>query len=353
METLRTIQARPSAIRRYTAEKIDGETIRKVLEAGMAAPSAGNQQPWHFIVLDDRTVLDAVPEHHPHSSMIREAPVAILVCGDISAEKHQGYWVQDCAAATQNMLLAVTDLGLGAVWLGVYPRGRVRGLRDFSVCPNTSSRSHDTDSAARRRRNRRQTIRLADEFIITAVRCNARGRPIRARARVPLAPLPLFPRSRPNTAAHIGADEDGRDDHDQKAEHAELALELSSVRASLARERRNSRDTPKGDADERRETVDCDKPGKADETRDAGRRENGRTETGHEARREYHPFPVPLRTTPHRFVAIGSKIRATNFKRRKRSPNSLPRYTSVLSPMKLRPLRQWSLDGHRCIQGRK
>jgi len=135
METLRTIQARRS-IRRYTAEKIDGETIRKVLEAGMAAPSAGNQQPWHFIVLDDRTVLDAVPEHHPHSSMIREAPVAILVCGDISAEKHQGYWVQDCAAATQNMLLAVTDLGLGAVWLGVYPReDRVRGLRGLLGLP--------------------------------------------------------------------------------------------------------------------------------------------------------------------------------------------------------------------------
>lgn len=135
METLRTILTRRS-IRRYTGEKVDGETIRKVLEAGMAAPSAGNQQPWHFIVLDDRKVLDAVPEHHPHSSMIREAPVAILVCGDISAEKHQGYWVQDCAAATQNMLLAVTDMGLGAVWLGVYPReDRVRGLRALLKLP--------------------------------------------------------------------------------------------------------------------------------------------------------------------------------------------------------------------------
>lgn len=135
METLLTILARRS-IRRYTGEKVNGEAIQKVLEAGMAAPSAGNQQPWHFIVLDDRTVLDAVPEHHPHSSMIREAPVAILVCGDISAEKHQGYWVQDCAAATQNMLLAVTDLGLGAVWLGVYPReDRVRGLRGLLGLP--------------------------------------------------------------------------------------------------------------------------------------------------------------------------------------------------------------------------
>jgi nitroreductase len=99
MDTFESILTRRS-IRRYTVETIGAEPIRMILEAGMAAPSAGNQQPWHFIVLDDRTLLDAVPEHHPHSSMIREAPVAILVCGDIAIEKHQGYWVQDCAAAT-------------------------------------------------------------------------------------------------------------------------------------------------------------------------------------------------------------------------------------------------------------
>lgn len=103
----------------------------------MAAPSAGNQQPWHFIVLDERAVLDAIPEHHPHSSMIREATVAILVCGDVSAEKHRGYWVQDCAAATENMLVAVTALGLGAVWLGVYPReDRVKGLKGLFGLPD-------------------------------------------------------------------------------------------------------------------------------------------------------------------------------------------------------------------------
>jgi nitroreductase len=136
METFKSILSRRS-IRRYTGEKIGSELIQMVLEAGMAAPSAGNQQPWHFMVLDDRNVLDAVPEHHPHSSMIREAPIAILVCGDISVEKHQGYWVQDCAAATENMLVAVTALGLGAVWLGVYPReDRVQGLKGLLGLPD-------------------------------------------------------------------------------------------------------------------------------------------------------------------------------------------------------------------------
>ncbi|MGV7928946.1 MAG: nitroreductase family protein [Spirochaetota bacterium] len=136
MDTFESILTRRS-IRRYTGETIGAEPIRMILEAGMAAPSAGNQQPWHFIVLDDRALLDAVPEHHPHSSMIREAPVAILVCGDIAIEKHQGYWVQDCAAATENMLLAVTALGLGAVWLGVYPReDRVRGLKGLLGLPD-------------------------------------------------------------------------------------------------------------------------------------------------------------------------------------------------------------------------
>ncbi len=74
--------------------------------------------------------------------MIREAPVAFLVCGDIAIEKHQGYWVQDCAAATENMLLAVTALGLGAVWLGVYPRvDRVRGLKGLLGLPDNISPS--------------------------------------------------------------------------------------------------------------------------------------------------------------------------------------------------------------------
>lgn len=104
--------------------------------AGMNAPSAGNEQPWHFIVVDDREILDTIPSFHPHSRMLFEAPVAIVVCADTSNVKYPEYWPQDCAAATQNMLLAITDLDLGGVWLGVYPRAdRVKRLRDLFKMP--------------------------------------------------------------------------------------------------------------------------------------------------------------------------------------------------------------------------
>jgi len=125
------------SIRKYTAEAITEEVLREILEAAMSAPSAGNQQSWHFIIIDDRKILNEVPTFHPHSLMLREAPVAVLVCGDLHLEKHIGYWVQDCSAATENLLLAVHAKGLGAVWLGIYPREeRVAGLRKLLAIPD-------------------------------------------------------------------------------------------------------------------------------------------------------------------------------------------------------------------------
>ena len=127
---------RRRSIRKYKPEKILLSLVEEIIKAGMNAPSAGNEQPWHFIVLDDRSILDRIPEVHPHSKMIREAPAAILICGDIDLEMHEGFWVQDCSAATQNILLAATQLGLGSVWLGVYPReDRIEGLRDLLNIP--------------------------------------------------------------------------------------------------------------------------------------------------------------------------------------------------------------------------
>ncbi len=103
----------------------------------MAAPSAGNEQPWHFMVIDTRKILDEIMNVHPHASMLKDATVAILVCGDLSLERHKGYWVQDCAAATENILIAVSQKKLGAVWLGVYPReDRVEGLRELLGIPD-------------------------------------------------------------------------------------------------------------------------------------------------------------------------------------------------------------------------
>lgn len=117
------------SIRKYTGEPVGEEVVTQILAAAMAAPSAGNQQPWHFVVIRDRALLDAVPGFHPHAKMAEQAPVAILVCGDPTLEKHQGYWVQDCSAATENLLLAVVARGLGAVWCGVHPRPeRVEGF---------------------------------------------------------------------------------------------------------------------------------------------------------------------------------------------------------------------------------
>jgi nitroreductase len=118
------------SIRRYLPDPIDRPVIRELLAAAMAAPSAGNQQPWHFVVITDRTILDRIPTVHPYARMVLEAPCAILVAADPTVEKHKGYWVQDCSAATENLLIAAQDKGLGAVWLGVYPReDRVAGFK--------------------------------------------------------------------------------------------------------------------------------------------------------------------------------------------------------------------------------
>lgn len=103
----------------------------------MAAPSAGNEQPWQFIVIRERAMLDKVPDVHPYASMMREAQAAVLVCGDLSLGKHEGYWVQGCSAATQNLLLAVQAEGLGGVWLGVYPRKpRMKAIKELFGLPD-------------------------------------------------------------------------------------------------------------------------------------------------------------------------------------------------------------------------
>ena len=125
-ELIQTIFTRRS-IRRYTADPVGEEDVKTLLEAAMAAPSAGNRQPWHFIVVTDRQTLDALAEVHIYGKMLFEAPLCIAVCGDPSLSNH---WVQDCSAATENLLLAVAALGLGAVWLGVHPGAdRVAAIR--------------------------------------------------------------------------------------------------------------------------------------------------------------------------------------------------------------------------------
>jgi nitroreductase len=135
MEFVDVVKTRRS-IRNYTDQPVPKEMIETIIRAAMAAPSAGNQQPWHFIILTERAKLDAIPAFHPYSKMVEKAPVAILICGDPDGRKWPAYWPQDCSAATQNLLLAARDLGLGTVWAGVYPdEGRMAGFRQLLAIP--------------------------------------------------------------------------------------------------------------------------------------------------------------------------------------------------------------------------
>ncbi len=101
---------------------VDFATINFLLDAAMSAPTARNRQPWHFLVITRKSLLEELAQAHPYGKMLSEAGLAVLVCGDTSLEDIESYLVQACSAATQNLLLAAHSVGLGAVWLGVHPR---------------------------------------------------------------------------------------------------------------------------------------------------------------------------------------------------------------------------------------
>lgn len=127
MNTLEAIESR-SSTRHFKKDPVAKEIVTTLLKAAMCAPSARNKQPWHFVVIDKREILDKIPTFSPYAQMCKEAPLAILVCGDTSIDND--FWVQDCSAATQNLLLAAHEKGLGAVWTGVFPNeDRVQGFR--------------------------------------------------------------------------------------------------------------------------------------------------------------------------------------------------------------------------------
>ena len=111
------------SIRKYTAEPVSLEHEEKLLRAAMQAPSAGNEQPWEFIVVRDPETLKKMTEGHPYSTPLLGAPLGILICGDVNKQRFNpsAYWVQDCSAAIQNLLLEAQYLGLGAVWMGLHP----------------------------------------------------------------------------------------------------------------------------------------------------------------------------------------------------------------------------------------
>lgn len=112
-----------TSIRQFTDQPIGRDTLEVLVKAGMAAPSARNAQPWAFVVVTEKEMLDSLNANHPYANL-KTATAAIIVCGDLGNALEgvgQEYWVQDCSAATENILLAAHSFGLGAVWCGVYP----------------------------------------------------------------------------------------------------------------------------------------------------------------------------------------------------------------------------------------
>ena len=127
-----------TSIRQYKDQPVKQEKIDIMLKAAMAAPTAVNLQPWHFIVINDKKTIDMLAGRQPTN-----APLLIAVCGDIDKTtmpdgniKLPDFWVQDVSAATENLLLAAHALGLGAVWTGVYPAmERVAEVANVLNCP--------------------------------------------------------------------------------------------------------------------------------------------------------------------------------------------------------------------------
>ena len=113
------------SIRKYLDKEVSDEMIEELLHAAMSGPSACNRRPWIFYVIKDQDKLNELRKASRFSNM--NAPLAIVVVGDLSRSlplQLKDFWIQDCSAATENILLRVTDLGLGSLWCGIYPQKR-------------------------------------------------------------------------------------------------------------------------------------------------------------------------------------------------------------------------------------
>lgn len=114
------------SIRKYKDVPVTDEQIKTLLSAAMAAPTACNAQEWEFIVIKSREMKDKIMKVHPYSKALINAGAAFLVCGNQDKEIAKDYFQQDCAAAIQNILLQATEMGLGSLWMGVYPNEKVK-----------------------------------------------------------------------------------------------------------------------------------------------------------------------------------------------------------------------------------
>ena len=120
---LKEVLLKRRSVRKFTEESISDEMIEELLRAAMSGPSACNKKPWDFYVITNPQKLEELKASSMFTKM--SSPLAVVVCGDLSRAlplKMAEYWIQDCSAATENILLRATDLGLGAVWCGIYPQ---------------------------------------------------------------------------------------------------------------------------------------------------------------------------------------------------------------------------------------
>ncbi len=140
MDAMTCLRTRRS-VRNFKDEPVPPDLIGEMLAAGMSAPSAGNQQPWQFVLIEDRARREKVSRMHGNIGFAAKAGLCVLVCGDLSKDKYGGdksggYWIQDLSNCSQNILLAAHALGLGGVWTGVYPKEeRMKPVRELCKLP--------------------------------------------------------------------------------------------------------------------------------------------------------------------------------------------------------------------------
>ncbi len=122
--TIDDIMTRTS-VRIYSDIEVTAEQVDTILRAAMAAPTAANKQPWRFVVINDKAILDSISNNFKTMTMAKDASLAIIVCGDLDATldgEGRDFWIEDTSAASENILLAAHAMDLGTVWCGIYPQ---------------------------------------------------------------------------------------------------------------------------------------------------------------------------------------------------------------------------------------
>mgnify|MGYP002597520385 CR=1 FL=1 len=166
MDAFEVLHTRRS-IRQFLNRPVGEDLVKELLSAAMSAPTAGGIQPWRFVVITDREKLDKIPDFHPYAGMIKQAPLAILVCGDTTSANYGKYWVQDCSAAMENLLLAARAKELASLWCGVHPvPEREQAFRELFNLPDTVSAL--PSSAIPRRLSRIRNVTTNRKCIITS-----------------------------------------------------------------------------------------------------------------------------------------------------------------------------------------